>query len=70
MISKNLAIAAAILLLSGIAVGQASAQPANPPAGQSTAQPGTTPDANNPAMATPDQGAAGAPGGTDRKSVV
>jgi biopolymer transport protein ExbB len=64
MISKHLAIAAAILLLSGIAVGQASAQPANPPAGQSTAQPGTAPDANNPAMATPDQGTAGAPGAT------
>src|SRR5215470_1064000 len=53
MISKNLAIAAAILLLSGLSVCQAMAQPANQPAGQ-TAQPATT---------SPSPDAAGTPGG-------
>ena len=53
MTSKNLAIAAAILLLSGLSVGQAMAQPANQPAGQ-TAQPATT---------SPSPDAAGTPGG-------
>jgi biopolymer transport protein ExbB len=66
MISKNLAIAAAILFLSGASAGQALAQAAGQPAGQTAAQPATpdtgntaAPDAANPA-ATPDQNAAGA----------
>jgi len=54
MISKKLAIAAAIFLLSGIVVGQAYAQPAGQqPAGQTAPQP-ATPNATNPA-GTPDQ---------------
>src|SRR6185312_7170847 len=70
MISKNLAIAAAILLLSGAGAGQAFAQTANPPAGQSTTQPATpdtgagnaaAPGAATPA-GTPDQNAAGTAG--------
>src|SRR6185503_4895386 len=66
MISKNLAIAAAILFLSGASAGQALAQAAGQPAGQTAAQPATpdtgnaaAPDATSPA-ATPDQNAAGA----------
>lgn len=67
MISKNVAIAVAILLLSGISAGQAFAQAANQPAGQTAAQPATpdtgagnaaTPPATTPAGA-PDQNAAG-----------
>jgi len=56
MISKNLAIAAAILLLSGLSVGQAVAQPADQPAGQTSATPATTnptPDATGTPGATP-----------------
>jgi biopolymer transport protein ExbB len=61
MTSKNVAIAAAILLLSGMSAGQAFAQAANQPAGQTAAQP-ATPDtgagnATAPGTATP----AGAP---------
>jgi biopolymer transport protein ExbB len=69
MISKNLAIAATVLLLSGASAGQSFAQPANQPAGQTTAQPATpdtgtaapgaaTPDAANPSAAPADQNAA------------
>jgi biopolymer transport protein ExbB len=67
MISKNLAIAAAIFLLSGAGAGQALAQGANPPAGQTAAQPATpdtgagnaaAPGTAAPATA-PDQNAAG-----------
>ena len=65
MTSKHLAIAAAIFLLSGIAVGQASAQPAaQQPAGQT--QP-ATPNTANPA-ATPDQTAPAAPGAADQNA--
>jgi biopolymer transport protein ExbB len=72
MISKNLAIAAAVLLLSGASAGQSFAQPANQPAGQTAAQPATpdtgtatpgaaTPDAANPSAAPADQNAGAAP---------
>src|SRR4051794_10150926 len=63
MISKNLAIAAAILFLSGAGAGQVLAQPAAQPAGQSAA-PTTDQNAAAPGGATtaptPD---AGTPGG-------
>jgi biopolymer transport protein ExbB len=67
MISKNLVIAAAILLLSGAGAGQGFAQGANPPAGQTAAQPATPNtgpgNAGAPGTVTPagaaDQNAAG-----------
>jgi biopolymer transport protein ExbB len=68
MISKNLAIAATILLLSGMGAGQAFAQAANQPAGQTAAQPATpdtgagnaaTPGSANPAGASDQNAAAG-----------
>jgi biopolymer transport protein ExbB len=63
MISKNLAIAVAIFLLSGLGAGGASAQPAaQQPAGQT--QP-ATPNTANPA-GTPDQTAPAAPGAANQ----
>ena len=64
MISKNLAIAAAILFLSGAGAGQVLAQPAAQPAGQS-ATPTTDQNAAAPGGATtaPTPDAAGTPGG-------
>jgi biopolymer transport protein ExbB len=72
MITRKLAIAAAILLLSGAGAGPDFAQAQQQPAGQ-TAAPTATPGGNTAApaagntgmagpTATPDQGAAGAPG--------
>ncbi|HEX3651493.1 MAG TPA: MotA/TolQ/ExbB proton channel family protein [Rhizomicrobium sp.] len=66
MISKNLAIAAAILFLSGTTAGQALAQAGGQPAGQTAAQPATPDTGNNAAPgattpAAPDQNAGAAP---------
>ena len=65
MISKKLSIAAAILLLSGIAASESMAQNADQPADQTTAQPatpdtGATPGTGD-AAATPDAGAGATP---------
>ena len=63
MISKHLAIAAAILFLSGAGAGQAVAQqPAGQPAGQ-TAAPATNPGAATPGATTPATPDQGTPGG-------
>src|SRR6185295_18192153 len=58
MNSKKLAIAAAILLLSGMSAGQSFAQPADPNAGQSTAQPATPDTGATPGAAPATPGAA------------
>jgi biopolymer transport protein ExbB len=63
MISKHLAIAAAILFLSGAGAGQAVAQqPAGQPAGQ-TAAPATSPGTATPSATTPATPDQGTPGG-------